>query len=141
LVEWRLTKDSELLAGLGLPEDLRATMFAASNGEVAWPIEHAVDAVTWIASKDLAVLGGEAWLVEDDGRITGLIPVEGSTISAVRGWVADDRRPNESWSDFVQRCRREAVAALQAESSGATREISATTLPPLLYNVTFEAEA
>jgi hypothetical protein len=141
LVEWRLIKDSELVTELGLPEHLRATMLAASNGEIAWPIEHAVDAVTWIASKDLAVLGGEAWLVDDAGRISGLIPVEDSNIAAVRGWDVEDRRPNESWSDFVERCRRQAVAALQAESTYATREIPATARPQLIYSVTFEAKA
>jgi hypothetical protein len=126
LEEWLLTIGSELLACLGIPEPLRATMFTAANGEIAWPLEHAVDAVTWISSNDLAILGGEAWLVDSAGRITGLIPMDGSTIPAVRGWSAADQRHDESWPGFVERCRREAVTALQAESTDATREIPAT---------------
>lgn len=135
-----MINDRELLTGFGLPEALRRTMFAAANGEVAWPLDQMLDAVTWIASCNLAIVGGEAWLVDDVGHINGLVPIEGSSIPAVRSWAARDRSPNEGWRDFVERCGREAAAALQAESISVAGEIPAAVRSQLRYNLTFEPE-
>lgn len=115
-------------------------MYIASNGETAWPLERAVDAVTWIASQGMAILGGEAWLVDPERGITGVIPLVGSTIPAVRHWTADDRRPKEGWAEYVDRCLRHAVTALQAEEASAPTEIAPELMPYLRYNITFTRE-
>ena len=116
-------------------------MFIASNGETAWPLDRAIDAVTWVASQGLAILGGEAWLVDADRGITGLIPLVGSTIPGVRGWTGEDRRPSEAWANYVDRCLRHAVAALRAEQASAPTEIPSELMPHLRYNFTFAHEA
>jgi hypothetical protein len=133
-------KDSDVLTDLGLPEQLRASMFTASNGETAWPIDRVVDAVTWIAARGLSILGGEAWLVDPERGITGLIPLVGSNSPAVRGWAADDRRPHEGWADYVDRSLDHAITVLRAEESAAPTEISPELIPYLRYNVTFQRE-
>jgi hypothetical protein len=115
-------------------------MVIASNGETAWPLDLAVDAVTWISSQGLAILGGEAWLVDPDRGITGLIPLIGSTIPAVRGWAAEGRVPNEGWATYVDRCLRHAVTALRAEESAAPTDIPSHLVPYLRYNITFAPE-
>jgi hypothetical protein len=139
-LESELKKKSDVLIYLGLPEQLRASMFTASNGETAWPLDRAVDAVTWIAARGLALLGGEAWLVDPERGITGIIPLVGSNIPAVRSWTAEDRRPNELWADYVDRCLDRAIIALRAEENAAATEISPELIPYLRYNVTFVPE-
>jgi len=116
-------------------------MFTAPNGEIAWPLEEAVDAVRWIAQTGLAVLGGEAWLVGDDGVRTGLIPLQNSDTLAVRGWSAEERAPAETWANYVDRCLRHALNALRAESKGVGTEVKPNLRPYLRYNVTFASEA
>lgn len=115
-------------------------MFTSSWGEVAWPIEHAVDAARWIASKGLAVLGGEAWWVDERGAISGLIPLRDTDVPAVRHWSAADRGQAEPWRDFVDRCVREALAALQAEEADGVRSIPDSVRIGVRYNISFSAD-
>jgi hypothetical protein len=92
-------------------------MFKVSNGELAWPLESAGEAVTWIASNGLAVLGGEAWRLGEAGRVSGVIPLIGISVPAVRGWSVAASKPDESWADFVERCLSDARSSLSGEAA------------------------
>jgi hypothetical protein len=115
-------------------------MFSPSNGEVAWPLDRASDAAAWIARQGLALLGGEAWIVDEAGRIMAIIPVTGSSIPAVRGWSVKARQPDEHWAAFVARCLNDALAALRRESETINEEVPADLRDRLRYNMTFVSE-
>ena len=134
-------------------------MCKASNGELAWPLERAGEAATWIASKGLAILGGEAWLVgppagieglggippwghDEAGRIImGVIPVTGSSAPAVRGWTdVKAKQQGEPWSVFVARCLSQALAGLQGEAGRVDEEVPANVRHLLRYNMAFVSE-
>src|SRR5260370_9189002 len=60
-----LGSDSDRFVASGVPASLLATMFRASNGGVAWPIETADEPIALIASQRLSIVGGEACLLDD----------------------------------------------------------------------------
>ncbi len=156
-----LGSDSDRFVASGVPASLLATMFRASNGGVAWPIETAGEAIAWIASERLAIVGGETWLLDDDDsseslsqaqarpplpylfprdRIIGQIPVTGSSIPAVRGWSVTSRQSDESWGAFVGRCRTFAGAALRSEAERIHEEVPTNLHGRLRYNLTAVSE-
>ena len=57
-----------------LPAELLARAFRAPNGELAWARADAVEAAKALAALDMAILGGEVWLIQPDGGISGVIP-------------------------------------------------------------------
>ena len=150
-----LSAQSNLFVATNAPAELQVTMLKAANGELAWPIGEAGAAVSWIASKGLAILGGEAWLVgpapgiadlpplgrDDAGHVIfGFIPFVGSSTPAVRGWRVEDKQPHEEWDGFVARCQRESLAALAKEAEAIQREVPAATRDQLRYNLTFTSK-
>ena len=123
-----------------LPARLREAMFKSSSGELAWPLDEAGEAVTWIASRGLSTLGGEAWHLDEVGQITAVIPVTGSAIPAVRGWSVKDRQQDEHWQAFVVRCRDEGLIALAREAATIREEVPPTLHRGLRYNLTVVSE-
>jgi hypothetical protein len=93
----------EATAFAEVAEDLRSAAFAVGNGELLWRPAAAREVAEWLAAKDVAVLGGEIYR-------TGLTVGWGTYVT---GWEMDPPwARTEPWSDFVERCRQEALAAL-----------------------------
>jgi hypothetical protein len=150
-----LSAQSDRFVATNAPAELQVTMLRAANGELAWPIGEAAAAVSWIASKGLAILGGEAWLVgpapgvgdllpwghDDAGHVIfGFVPFLGSSTPAVRGWGVEAQQPHEEWDAFVARCHRESLAALAKEAEAIQREVPTAIRDKLRYNLTFTSK-
>jgi hypothetical protein len=95
------------------PDELRRP-----NGERAW-LPHVIErAVSDLVARDRAILGGELWVVLDDGTVYGLVPYlhdPTSTIEDNRPWLWHwdcKREPLEEWRAFCERAGREAVEAV-----------------------------
>jgi hypothetical protein len=96
--------DADLAA---LPSEVRATAHVFSNGEVAWPNEHAEAAINALAAAGHKVLGLDARTLFPDGGVME-VPI---TAGAFR---SDEAAGNE-----VERARRDALKALPfAQSEG-----------------------
>ena len=90
-----------------LPESVRAAAHVFSNGEVAWPNEHAESAINALASAGHKILGLDARTLSPDGGVME-IPI-----------TADAFRSYDAGGDEVERARRDALAALPfAHSEG-----------------------
>lgn len=90
-----------------LPPDVKEAAHRFANGEVAWPNEHAAEAIEALAAAGKRVLGLDARTLYPDGGVME-IPVS--------AW---EKKTSESRVDQVERCRAEAIQALpQAISEG-----------------------
>jgi hypothetical protein len=95
------------------PDSLLEIAFRSSSGEIAWPKAAAIEAAAWLAKNRIAVLGGEAWLVEDDGQIRGVLPSRLDERPFVWGWQTEPSKGEaESWDAFCSRPAVQAGAAL-----------------------------
>jgi hypothetical protein len=104
-----------------LPGDLLARAFRARNGELAWRREDALAVAEALAAGGQAILGGEVWLVDDDGWWDPRLPTDDGTEPAVRTWapVPPERQASESWSEFCARARDYTAAVLAAAEAEA----------------------
>lgn len=91
---------------LALPDSVRATAHVFSNGEVAWPNEHAEAAINALAANGNVILGLDARTLFLDG---GVMEVP---ISVVRGRAEPD-------DDSAEQARLDALEALpRAKAEG-----------------------
>lgn len=85
------------------PEELTATSLQNRRGDLAWPQESLLAVIRWLEQHELAILGGDVWVLDADGRVSDSNPETGE----FRGgwvWSVGDRRENENWLDYVRRC-------------------------------------
>ena len=121
-----------------LPDHLRRSAYEARNGELAWRRGDALEVLEWLASRRIAVLGGELWEVLGDGRWQGMIPSREQDGTFVWGWsTTPTQRSDESWSDYVERARLQAIEALK--SGRAEDQASLEVRPRLRYNLAYES--
>ena len=115
----------------GLPDALLARAFRARNGDLAWTRDDALRAAEALAAGGLAVLGGEVWLVGDDGWWDARLPTDDGTPPAAHSWAPDppDRQDSESWAEFCARTRDYTAAVLAAAEAEA---LTPPTLRPRL---------
>jgi hypothetical protein len=101
----RISEPDPKLAGL--PDEVRAAAHVFSNGEVAWPNEHAREAIEALAAAGKRVLGLDARTLYPDGGVME-IPVSAWHETAA------------SREEQVGQCRAEALAALPLALSEGT---------------------
>jgi hypothetical protein len=96
-----------------MPADLRDVVWYAGNGELAWPLDHALDAASWLAAQGCGLVGGELYERLPESY-WGTFVDEWSTVP---GWLAD-----EPWPAFVERSLHQARAQLEAWTFVATAD-------------------
>ena len=122
---------------MDLPESLTHGAFRAQNGEFGWTREQALNVVTFLTSRELAILGGELWWVLDEAPDwRGMIPQQDGP-DAVYTWETK-RLPDEPWSVFVARCASETVAAVEKWPNPG--ELRSNLPGRILYNLTWLSE-
>jgi hypothetical protein len=125
------------MALVELPLELTRRAFRVANGEFGWSREDARTVVAILAGAQCAVLGGELWWVPAGAKQwTGLIPQQHGP-AAVYPWETE-RVADESWVDFVERCARESIQAI--ERWPAVDDMPADLDGRILYNLTWVSE-
>ena len=78
--------------------------------ELAWVREDAIACSEALGAAGQSVLGGEVWLVDEHGRIQGVLPAKDGGRPGVHHWEVPPWEPSsESW---VQFCRRAAACTV-----------------------------
>lgn len=116
-------------------ESLESSAFR-SGEEYAWQRADALRAVESIAAAELAILGGEVWLVVGDTIQAAVPQVEGAT--AIEHWVCD-RLKGEAWHAYVSRSALDAGEAIRNIPN-----LSRAVLPDqaiVYYNIVWASEA
>jgi hypothetical protein len=80
-----------------LPADLQQVRYKGAH-ESAWAAQAALQVIAHLSAHEVAVLGGEVWLPTNPGPT-----IPGPFIYT---WSIDEKRDNESWSQFVQRANQ-----------------------------------
>ena len=124
-----------------LPDDVLARAFRARNGELAWSRQDAVTVAETLAAGGQAIVGGEVWLVDDDGWWDPRLPTGDGTAPAVHSWtpVPPYRQTSETWADFCARARDYTAAVLAAAEAEAL--VPASLHHRLRYHLTATPEA
>lgn len=124
---------------MSLPDALLKRAFHSASGELAWTKDDAVSAARALCSLGMAVLGGELWLVDEEGHIRGSFqPAKGGP-PAIYAWTVEPawRQDRESWRQF---CYRAATfTELMLRTPDVEAEIEAALRPQVRYNLTFIA--
>jgi hypothetical protein len=105
------------------------------GGEYAWRRADALRAAHALADKELAILGGELWLLHET-EVFGVLP-QHSGAPAVYHWRCE-RMPSESWSQFVTRACSESVSAIQ--DLPPEGEVETPAGAEIYYNLTWVSE-
>jgi len=120
-----------------IPEEITKNTFRAKNGEYGWRREQVPAVVTFLRQQMQAVLGGELWWVLDGEHTwSGSIPQREGPDS-VYHWETE-RRSNESWRAFVDRCAANATEA--AKVLPGADELPRDLPGQILYNLTWVSE-
>ena len=117
-----------------LPPDIINLAFRSTSGEYAWrrtDIDRAIEA---IRTADMALLGWEAWLVNDTAW-TGLIPSAADEPLGVWAFSTEPRAAAETWPDYRDRT---AAETRQQLATAAVEECSRPEVRPMLrFNLTY----
>lgn len=124
-----------------LPDDLVACAFRARNGELAWTRRDAGRVADALAAAGMAILGGEVWLVGDDGWWEPRIPTGEGEPAAVHSWAPEPpaRQDVESWAEFCARTRDYTAVVLAAAEVEALAPVPVR--DRLRYHLTWVSEA
>lgn len=108
-----------------LPRDLRRRADLTGSGELLWPAATAVEAIRWLGSQSLGVLGFEVYAPFDEAR--GHFQYE---------WAVTPRwdRRAETWERYVDRAVAQATGEIEAEALSSD-------LPERRYFFPFSTEA
>lgn len=118
-----------------LPEKAKEAIFNTLGEEYAWKRADIADVVEALTEENYAILGGEAWLVEN-GSVWGMLPLR-SGGTALFAWDAD-KQASETWQQFVQRAAKETLSWI--EKSNADEEIPIEKREFVCYNLTYVTE-
>jgi hypothetical protein len=123
-----------------LPADLIGRAFSASNGELAWSRQDAVRAAQLIAGSGWAILGGEAWLIGENGSWQGAIPDRAGGPDGVWTWAPDPGglEDGETWEDFCRRCLLYILRVLETIEAEDSADPSCR--DRIRYNLTYVSE-
>jgi hypothetical protein len=116
-------------------DDLEKSAYRSGN-EYAWRRTHALAAVEQLLAADLAVLGGEVWLVLGHDLLAAIPQRAGAP--SVEHWTCD-RDAGESWRAYVLRSAAEARVAIHQIPDLSSAEIPAGYT--VHYNMSWESEA
>jgi hypothetical protein len=119
------------------PAELERNAYRANNGEFGWTREQIPQVVEVLCSQAMAILGGELWYLNEEGRIKPSVPQRQGP-SVLYCWNTE-RDGAESWPNFVNRGAADALAV-------AERWPEAGELPPglpgrILCNLTWVSES
>lgn len=118
-----------------LPLTVLGRAFIASNGELAWARVDVRAAIDAYAANSIAVTGFEAWLVDRNGRWTGLLPEKGTVVPAVVSVVVAEREDGERFEDFIARSKRLVLAEI--DRIGLENSVEPELLGWIRYNLIF----
>ena len=118
-----------------LPEKARETIFHTSGEEYAWKRADIAEVVESLTEENYAILGGEAWLVEN-GAIWGMLPLR-SGGTAVFAWDSD-KQTSETWNQFVRRAAEETLSWI--EKLNAEDDVPIEKREFVCYNLTYVTE-
>ncbi|MGI8544383.1 MAG: Imm40 family immunity protein [Aridibacter sp.] len=121
---------------MNLPEQARETIFHTSGEEYAWKRDDIADVVEALTEENYAILGGEAWTIEN-GIICPTLPLP-SGGTAIFAWDTD-KRVSETWEQFVRRAAEETISLINKYDTE-------DELPPeksefVCYNLTYVTES
>lgn len=120
---------------MNFPPAVEKSAFRIANGEYAWQRQDIAPAVQALRDANIAILGGELWLVEG-ARVMGLLPQhEGPP--GVYHWESE-RNPDEGWQSFVMRSALDTLAAVNAMPREG--EIPMPSDARIFYNLTWVTE-
>jgi hypothetical protein len=120
-----------------LPASLESSAICGANGEFAWHRSAAIDAMEVLVHSNLAILGGELWLVE--GERINTAPHLRSGLAAVARWVTDDMRRGELWTDYVDRTAEQTRRTIQDFEEWHER-VDIPSSAEVYYNISFATE-
>ena len=120
---------------MNLPEKAKETIFHTSGEEYAWKRADIPDVVEALAEEDYAILGGEAWTVEN-GVICPTVPMPDGN-SAIFVWDTE-KRAFETWKQFVQRAAKETVSFIDKYNT--EDEVPPEESAFVCYNLTYVTE-
>jgi len=109
--------------------------FKSHTGEYAWRREDIPAAVTEIAGRHFAILGGEIWIVRNS-EIWGVVP-QSEGPPRVYHWETE-RHPREDWSAFASRSASETLDTVQEMPIEA--EMALPEGAEIFYNLTWVSE-
>ena len=118
-----------------IPDDLQRSAHR-SGYEYAWQRADALAVVEHLVAADLAILGGEVWLVGRGGLLAIIPQREGAP--AVEHWTCE-RHLEEPWLSYVARSAAEARIAIQQIPDFSSAQIP--TDYTVHYNLTWEPDA
>jgi hypothetical protein len=94
-----------------LPEEIVSSAFTAVNGEYAWQRADVFTALRVIAQTGQAILGGEAWAIEDKKTWAMIPDTRGET--GIWAWETLPYKATELWSDYCFRTCDESIRVIQ----------------------------
>ena len=101
-----------------MPEQAVSNAFAALNGEYAWRRADLATAARVIVDEQLAIVGGEVWVVE--GSLFSSLSPRKDGGWAVIAWDAPAREAGESWEHYAHRsfeATLQTIRSLRVEAS------------------------
>lgn len=120
-----------------VPPEWRSRAFVARNGELAWKRDDALEVLSVLVDRGLAILGGEVWAVTATGQIWGALPQEADGVGAVYHWeTSPSWVPRaETWLEFCE--RGASVSARAIRNLPPEGEVRTDLRSILYYNLTF----
>lgn len=94
---------------MDLPQHLIESAWGDRDRGYAWDRRHVVVAVEWLRQAGYAILGGDVWVVSEDGKLQLENPRTGENR---RGWCwgAPSCAEGEPWEEFVERCAKHTLS-------------------------------
>lgn len=97
-----------------LPQHLTAMAYQARNKELAWKKKDILFVLEELRKLGIAVEHGEVWLIEGNGRWTGLIPYKNAKAKvpgSIYHWEVEFKK-NEKWEEYLDRSVIESMDAV-----------------------------
>ena len=99
-------------------KELTDIAFRAQNGELAWKRNDIPFVIEELKKINIGVQHGEVWLIEANGRWTGLIPKKKSLIkdnieTGIYHWEVENKI-DERWDEYLNRSIAETLTAISA---------------------------
>ncbi len=118
-----------------LPEKFRLVAFHPSVFVYAWKRNTLDKLFEEFLASNIAVVGGEVWVAEDE-LVRGVIPLKDGS-KAVLNWKIK-RENGEDWYDFVERSGKESINKIA--DVDLEKKVSASIRNRLYYHFEFEIE-
>jgi hypothetical protein len=125
-----------------IPSDLLLGAVQTFDGEYGWTLVDAEAVASVLADVEVGLLGGEAWLVAEDGRLYGMIPswaLIADEPSHVFAWSAEPawQTKSESWAEYCRRAATHTLSMLALARKWQTQEVHAEYSGCVRYNLTY----